>query len=105
MQCLGIVGKNASNAVYVSEVQDQAMDIMSASQRLAGAVAKMMKVASAVADGIANIFVYVLNISCTHSGDESQRDALRTATFTANAAGLWMNSACEEVRTHNQESE
>lgn len=51
MSCLSVVGKNAQNAVYVNGVSDQAMDIMDASKKLAGAIAKMMKAAVAASEG------------------------------------------------------
>lgn len=81
MSCMSIVGKNAQNAAYVNEVSDQAMDIMDASNKLASAIAKMMKLASNAADG-----------------DESNREQLRQSTYYASAVGLLMTSACEEGR-------
>ena len=52
MSVLSVVGKNAQNAAYVNGVSDQAVDIMDASKKLAGAIAKMMKAAVTASEGI-----------------------------------------------------
>lgn len=80
MSSLAVVGKNAQNAIYVNGVTDQAVDIMDASKKLAGAIAKMMKAAVTASEG---------------GGDEAKL-ALAQATYAAHATGLLMATACDQ---------